>query len=287
MQSFEDQFNIPGLHKIEGISVSTATPTDKIIENIKANVGNFSSIHLLDEWREGKPIAIVGGGPSLKSQLEELRKYPIILACGSVHDYLVENDIFPTWTAICDPDPVMNTYISNHNNKTTYLVASQCDPSTFDLLKDRDTHIFHLAGDKFDPAIYGENQIPIGGGCTIGTRAMVIAINFGFYNQHLFGFDTCLSEENGNVRHHAYEFNTKEEKIHDTHDIKFEVDGPTFKVAGYHLGQLFDIKAVMAHYANVINITVHGESLLSYFMELAKKRQQLKEEFDKKVQQNG
>lgn len=288
MSNFEDRFNIPGLHKLDGISVSTATPTDKIIENIKFNRQSLLPIHRMQEWREGKPIAIVGGGPSLKDQLSKLNEYSIIIACGSVHDYLMENNVVPTYCVICDPDPVMNTYLSKHNDYTTYIIASQCDPSTIDLLGFRKSYIFHLASDVIDMSLYGENQIPVGGGCTVGTRAMVIAMNFGFYNLHLFGFDTCLQEnKEKTIKHHAYDFNTKDEKIHDVHDIMFEPDGPSFKVAGYHLGQLFDIKALMGHYAHVMQLTVHGGSLLSYFMDLIKRRQKLKEQYDKEVNKNG
>lgn len=287
MNSFESQFDIPGMHKLNGVSVSTATPTDKIIENIKVNRGQMQSVHHMREWREGKPVAIVGGGPSLETQLDELKKYPIIFACGSVHDYLIEKGIIPSYCVICDPDPVMNTYLSRHNEYTKYLIASQCDPSTFKLLEDRNSYIYHLASDVIDMSLYGDKEIPVGGGCTVGTRAMVMCINFGFYNLHLFGMDTCLSEKDGATKHHAYEFNTKEEKIDDVHSIKFEIDGPIFNVAGYHLGQLFDIKGVIKQYSNVLNITVHGDSLLSYFMELARKRSKLKEEYDKKVKENG
>jgi hypothetical protein len=155
----------------------------------------------------------------------------------------------------------------------------------YELLDDRNSFIFHLMSDKFDASVYGDGQFPIGGGCTVGTRAMVMAMNFGYYNQHLFGFDTCLQEKEEKIAHHAYEFNTSEEQINETHDVKFEIDGPSFKLAGYHLGQLFDIKALLKHYANRLHITVHGESLLSYFMELAQKRMKLYNE--EKAKENG
>lgn len=277
---FEKRFLVPGAHAVEGVSVSTATPTDDIVNNIKINIKkDVKAIHHLEEWREGVPFALVGGGPSLKTQLEELKKYKYIMACGSVHDYLCEQGFSPDWTVICDPDPVMETYLTRRPHNTKYLVASQCSPSMFEHLKGEDVTIWHLAGDKFDQSIYGENNVTLGGGCTVGTRAMAIAMGFGFYNLHLFGFDTCLDGEN----HHAYKFNNPElEKIYDTHEIFFEQDGPKFQVAGYHLGQLFDIKTMMGQFAGRMSITVHGESLLSYFMDLAVKRLALyKEELQK------
>lgn len=276
MQSFEEQFLIPGMHKLDGISVSTATSTDKIIENIKENIKlTIPAIHNDKNWREGMPIAIVGGGPSLKTELENLRKCKYIMACGSVHDYLMSKGIVPTWTVVCDPDLIMQSYLTRVDQDCTkFLIASQCDPSLFEYFKEKGANvtIWHLNGDKFDVSVYGNNQIAIGGGCTVGTRAMVIAMGMGFFNLHLYGMDTALT----NQEHHAYEWNDPTiEKIHDTHDIQLEIDGPKFTIAGYHLGQLFDIRALMSQYANRMQLTVHGESFLAYYMRLAQKRLEL------------
>ena len=285
---FEQQFEIPGMTKLDGIDVQTATPTEHIIENIKKNKNSariYNTIDKLPSWREQRPIAIVGGGPSLTKELDNLRNYECILACGSVHDYLLENNITPNWCAVCDPDPIVSNYLKHKKNcveskPIQYLVASQCAPEVFNHLIDCDVHMWHLMGDKFDHSVYGDNQVLIGGGCTILTRAMVIAMGMGFYNLNLFGCDTSLGL---NSEHHAYEWSDPSKEItHDEAKVQFERDGPIFKVAGYHLGQLFDIKALSKQYQNRMQITVHGESLLHYFMELAQKRLKLKKEWDLK-----
>lgn len=284
---FEKQFDIPGMNRLDGIDVQTATPTEHIIENIKKNKDRkLSKIDKLDDWREQTPIAIVGGGPSLTKELDNLRKYKYILACGSVHDYLIQNKIIPEWCAVCDPDPIVINYLKKKQTwtseySTKYLIASQCAPEVFEHLKDCDVTMWHLMGDKFDHSIYGENnQVLIGGGCTILTRAMVIAMGMGFYNLNLFGCDTSLGLSG---EHHAYEWSDpSKEQTYDEAKVQFEMDGPIFKVAGYHLGQLFDIKALSKQYQNRMQITVHGESLLHYFMELAQKRLKLKKEWDLK-----
>lgn len=268
-----DELIVPpvGMSKLDGIVVDTAVSTDNILKNIEINKNRkLPVIHQMSSWRDIIPIAIVGGGPSLKTQLNKLKDYKYILACGSVHDYLVENNIRANWCVVCDPDPdIMGTYLSRHNEETEYLIASQADPSLFELLKDRKVTMWHLFGDKVDPNIYGDGQIAVGGGCTVGTRAMVIALGMGFTQLHMFGFDNCL---NGS-EHHAYPFNDPEkEKIYDEYEIALEVDGPKFKVAGYHLGQLFDIKSLMKQYANKMHITVFGDSFFSYFIQLAEKR---------------
>jgi len=282
MLPFEEQFNIPGMVKLDGIDVQTATPTEHIKENILKNKDRkLTPIDHNIWWREQVPIAIVGGGPSLEKEVENLRKYNYIMACGSAHDYTIEKGILPNWCAVCDPDPIVVNYLKYKKDSIDYLIASQCSPEVFEHLKDCHITMWHLMGDKFDHSIYGaEGQVLIGGGCTILTRAMVIAMGMGFYNLHLFGCDTSLGL---NGEHHAYEWSDPtKEQTYDQAKVQFEVDGPIFRVAGYHLGQLFDIKALSKQYANRMQITVHGESLLHYFMELAQKRLKLKKEWDLK-----
>lgn len=273
------QFDIPGMHKVEGITVVTAMPMDKIQENIRLNSKrDIITIDDTVEWRE-HPIAIVGGGPSLKTQLEYLKQFEVIVACGSVHDYLMSEGIIPTYTAVCDPDVIMNTYLTKRSRNTTFLVASQSDPSTFELLKDNKVVMWHLFNDVTHAEVHPPGTILIGGGCTVTTRAIVMMMGMGYYNQHLFGVDTGF---NG-VEHHAYDFvDPVAEEITDIHEIMFEVGGPKFKMAGYHLGQLFDIKALLSAYKGKINMTVHGDSVLNYVMTLAQKRKKLLEE-----QKNG
>ena len=269
------------MQKIEKVVINTALPEEKIKQNIlDARKYCVTPISELPDWREGRTAAIIGGGPSLPEKLHKLKDYKYIMVLGSAHDYLIENGITPTWCAVCDPDPITINYLQKSNGKIQYLIASQCAPEVFEHLKDKNVTMWHLMGEKFDHTVYGEGELCISGGCTILTRAMVIAMGMGFYNLHLFGCDTCLGLTG---QHHAYEWSdSSKEQTYDETKVQFERDGPIFKVAGYHLGQLFDIKALCGRYANRMQITVHGGSLLHYFMELAQKRLNLKKEWDSK-----
>lgn len=255
------------MRQVDGVHIETATPTPIIQENIIASkTRNISPINDLPEWREGTPIAIVGGGPSLKDNLEALRKYEYIIACGSVHDYLIANKITPNYCAIVDPDPVVNNYLQRRNSFTRYLIASQCSPRTFDFLRSYNCNVWHAGGND---SLYKEGDLVIGGGCTIGTRSMVIAMAFGFRDLHLFGMDTCLSEDG---RHHSYDFTDESETIGKVHEIALNgPDGRKFKVAEYMFGQIFDFKNILQTCANRVKFTVHGGGVLAYMLEIAKK----------------
>lgn len=259
------------MQKIDDIVVNTAKSTEEIIENIKENVSKrYPELSEAYSWRENVSIAVVGGGPSLKNNLKLLSKYQYIMACGSVHDFLVKNDIIPRWCVVCDPDEIMSNYLTLTNYRTNYLVASQCHPSVFKLLNDQNVLIWHAAGYNFENSPYGEDKVGIGGGCTVGTRGICIALGMGFTNLHLFGFDTCLDE---NFKHHAYDFTDEtKESIGNITEIRLGgPEGRKFYVAGYMLGQLFDFQKLLNMYSDRMKITIHGDGLLSELMNLAKK----------------
>lgn len=270
--------NLPkGMIEVGGVQIETATPTPKIIENIKANKNrDVVRIDNSIDWRGSVPIAVVGGGPSLKYVLDELREFKYILAAGSVHDYLIENNILPRWCAVCDSDPLVNKYLQRKDWKVKYLISSQCSPETFEYLKDNQVIMWHSGSDdiNFNEENYGPGALPIGGGCTIGTRSMVLAMGMGFYNLHLFGLDTCVSSDNERYSYPLQDPIYEGKLANDYYDMVFEEGGPKFRMLGYHIAQLFDFKGLMAQYAGRMGITVHGNSLLSYFMELAQRRLQ-------------
>lgn len=259
--------------KLDGLVVDTAIHHSIIGEQIKYNLENqdIPLITSMDDFRDDCRIAIVGGGPSLKDNLDELRKYKYIMACGSVHDYLVENEIIPTWCAIVDPDEIMGEYIKNPKHETKYLISSQCHPKLFDKLKGYPCYLWNAgSGNPVYQTYFREGDYTIGGGCTIGTRAMIIAMCFGYFNQYLFGFDTCIEVEYDNYKHHAYKFQKPElESLGTIQDIKLGgPDGRTFKVASYMLGQIVDFQNILKYYANRLKVTVIGGGALAHILEL-------------------
>lgn len=260
------------MQEIGACEVTTAETFDTIVTNIKKNrtIG-LPDISDSGWWRKDTHIAIVGGGPSLKDNLEKLRTYDFIMACGSVYDYLWENNIRATWCVIVDPDPNTTiSYLKHADGVTQYLVATQCDPSIFEYLKEFNVYTWNADGAKVENKldVFGENASLVGGGCTVGTRAIVLALGMGFGYQDLFGFDSCLTNE---YQHHAYPFNDSEvETIGDIKEIKLGgADSPTFKVAGYMLAQIFDFKYILEEYANCLRIKVYGTGAIAYIMEQA------------------
>jgi len=255
------------LVKVNEIKITTGTSTNIINANIVANtklpVMRATSLH---DWRNKIPFAIVGGGASLKQTVNELKDYRYVMVCGSAHDYLVQNNVYPDYCVICDPDKLVLEYIKYPVRRCTYLVASQCDPKVFEYLQYNSCKvvIWHCAGNDEENKVFADGEILVGGGCTVGTRAISLAINFGFNTFDLYGFDTCVTEDGS----HAYDFSNPEvEQLKDV--IEVDLAGTKFKMAGYMMGQFFDFQKLILGYGAHCSFNIHGPGALYHLMQLS------------------
>ena len=101
--------------RLAGLNTEAATPATDAVENIRINGRRgLPRVEDIPGWREPKdwPVALAGGGPSIKHHLDTLRQFPTIVACGSSHDYLMEQGIIPTFAVMCDPDTITAAYVT-------------------------------------------------------------------------------------------------------------------------------------------------------------------------------
>jgi uncharacterized Rossmann fold enzyme len=260
-----------GFTRLDGVHAVMDTSPEEFKANVKlTQARNYRQIHKLPEWRAHYPCAVIGGGPSLKGTLEELKQFTVTFAAGSVYNYLIDNGVIPKYCVITDASPIMNGYITRAHRDTMFIVATHCHPTTFDLLEKANVNIvvFNCGGPAEDNTEYfGPGQVIIGGGCTVGSRAIVLAAALGYTDLHLFGMDTCIQGDD----HHAYSFvDPEKEKIDKILDIR--LGDVTFKMAGYMVAQLFDFKDVLKQYENILYFTVHGEGALKTLLELGKQK---------------
>lgn len=273
-----DELPPPRFHKIENVvtemAVGIETVKSNIVENLKVKLPELEDHPM---WRKSKgdePVAIVGGGPSLKYTLEELRNFKVIIAAGSAHDYLVSKGIVPTYNLIIDPEVVVVNYLKNAHPNCTYIIASCCHPDVFRAMVDYPVVRFHAAG--LQPEWYtaewnkaglisNEYKPLVGGGCTCGLRSITLAHLFGYTNIHLFGMDSNLDQNNDD--HHAYPFiDTENEFLGDVIDMTIGTNGRKFRVAKYMMAQLWGLRDLMSMYYEKFKITVHGDSIAYEFM---------------------
>lgn len=267
-------------NKLGGITTTAATPTAESMTNVRANVERghrwFHDVCLVkDADRLHSRIALVGGGPSLKDTAYELIDFHDIMICGSSHDWVQEHSPrTPKYCAVCDPDPVMANYLRNPHKDTTYLIASQCNPNVFEALDGYNVIQWHCwpigAAEEEEKQFLQEHTpgwVAIGGGCTIGLRAITLAIMMGYSDLHFFGFDSCMTMEND---HHAYPFtDPTKEFLGDVYDVRIgmgQINGPEakmYRVAGYQLAQAEHYRQTLTAFGKAFRPTFHGPGLLT------------------------
>lgn len=140
-----------------------------------------------------EPAAVVAYGHSLSETWEYLRNFKIIFTCSGSHKFLLDRGIVPTHHVDSDPRPHKVAMLGVPHREVTYLIASICHPTYFDLLELYEIPkvlLWHML--FLEPEIYAllpKGELLLTGGNTVGPRAVKIARLSGYTNLHLFGFD--------------------------------------------------------------------------------------------------
>jgi Protein of unknown function DUF115 len=252
-----------------GVRVIMAADPEEVVARFReVNTWGLPRVEHMEEMREGIPIAIVGGGPSLNETFRGIEPFRKVMVCGSAHDHAIRLGIKPTWVVVCDPDPIMALYLKEPSPGTKYLVASACAQEVFDVLSGRDIAIWNCSDELIDSAKWEDQGLLFGGGCTVLSRAIWIAGVFGYWNMHFFGCDNSIRAD----AHHAYDFKTPGEETGEIVPIQITLDGPEYLVPNYLVGQIFDLRTIIFSNQHRIQVTVHGDGLFAAMMAEANRR---------------
>jgi uncharacterized Rossmann fold enzyme len=171
-------------------------PPPVALENIRAALARDLAEFAPAPFSHDGTLVVCGSGPSLPDHIDEIRAErerdrPIVAVKGA-HDLLVKNGIEPEMFVSVEAKPRLEN-VQLHTENTIYFLSSRCDPSLFDLLKDRKVMLFHSYGGTPLPELSGHNVV--GGGTTSGLRAITLGYLLGFKRFVLYGFDSCLNEK--------------------------------------------------------------------------------------------
>lgn len=202
--------------------------------------------------REFGDIAIVAGGPSLAGQIEDVRRRKTVMACGSVHDYLIAAGIIPKYCVIRDPSADHARFYTKPHASVIYLVASICDPAVFDALKDHDIALWHSYGDLPVEDYRGEPMLA--GGSSAALRAMGLAHTLGYREQHYYGLDSCLIDG----IEHPY---AHDEVRPGSMNVTF--NGRPFAVTPQLLSQAEEFMRIYHDHQHEMGATVYGDGLIA------------------------
>jgi hypothetical protein len=196
------------LPEMTGVNVSYET----LHENVKANVPR--KLPWFTGFREhSREAVLVCGGPSLAGSIEQIRnrrhRGASLITVNNAMRFLLEHGLTPTTHVMLDARPENVSFVQNAPEKVQYLLASQCHPSLFDALSDRNVVMWHNAigeGDELQAIAkpyedFSHPLLQVPGGCTVGLRAMYLIFISGFRKLHIYGMDSSYEDK----AHHAYQ----------------------------------------------------------------------------------
>lgn len=232
--------------------------------NIKRDLPKLHQRADFGIWK-GRRLAIVGGGPSLKKTIDELRAFDgDIVVCGSAHDFVVTYGIIPTYAVVCEPNNApgdrVTDFLKNPQARTQYFIATCCDPSVFDDLEGYRICMWNNYGGCDDECFDGEPAV--NGGSTVTLRAINLSIALGYHEMHFFGFDSCFEDENEN---HAYFSGEADHKAHAENWIPVRVreGGREFKTSGVWLAQAIQFQEMQRLMGHMFYPIIHGDGLIA------------------------
>lgn len=237
----------------------THNKSDVVEQNMRSCIKRgLPEVNRIEDIPIDKPIAIVGGSPSLKDHIEELRNFDgYILATNGAYAFLRKHGIKPQGMCLLDARNENLRFFQNPSRKTTYFIASCASPLVFNKLKGHKVIVWHSDNGIYRP----DGKMYIGGGCTVGTRAIFLAYVLGFRDIHLFGMDSCYTDD----EHHAYSQDLNDgERL-----VNLQIGGREFKCAIWMAGQAEDFKKMLSNFGHLFDIQVHGNGLLRAILDEA------------------
>lgn len=184
-------------------------------------------------------VAIIGGAPSIKDKLDEIKALPkdtMILSVNGTHDWLVDNGVNPDFYVQLDAR-ADNDFVNKPLDNCVYFLASQCNEKIFKKLLDKNIVLWHCEYGGMDKHFINEQCIKrnilvnlmVSGKGSVTLTAMCLAHTLGFRKFKLYGMDSSFDKQQ-----HAYKQPQNEkDKV-----IEFEIGKKKFKTTPNLAGQL-------------------------------------------------
>lgn len=251
---------VPEVWKIGGgtaveLETQGNTQGSVLVENIHNALRMAYPVLDKHEAHEGHAV-IVGGGPSLKESIEEIRlrktEGQTIFATNATYKFLLENGIRPDYHVMLDARPENVEFIVEDAKG---IFCSHCAPNV--LASCKDVTIFHPYAEDIIEVIQDEKRpcALIAGGSSVGLKAIEITYVMGFRNIHVYGMDSSYRDDN----HHAYK-----QPLNDSErTLEITCNGVNYKAAAWMIVQVEEFKAQIQNLlSDNVTVTIHGTGLL-------------------------
>jgi uncharacterized Rossmann fold enzyme len=212
-------------------------------------------------------ISLVCYGPSLKKNWRKI-KHPIMTVSGA-HDFLISKGIIPDYHVECDPREYKTKFIENPHKDVHYLIATCIHPKAWELLKGQNVTMWHLHnGPGSEESIREHDPVGelIGGGTTVGMRALEVAARLGFKKFDIYGMDSSCDTDGRHAGEHPGKHQNQFKVRCGTNPKEF-VTTPQMKEAAEEFMRFISPRLVMVDgkqmwEQNDIDVRVHGDGLL-------------------------
>lgn len=209
-----------------------------------------------------EPLAVVAAGPTLNDTIDLVRGFKNVLVCGSAHDHLVRAGIVPAYALVCDGGVEDKGNLSLPQKDTTYLLASQCDPSLFDHLAEYKVELWNYRGQATpDPDVEREllkGEPSLSWGSSVGVVCIHLCMMLGFQRLHLFGFDSSYGRHG--MDHHCAPIAGSMEY----QKMPATVAGRTFVSDLALLNQAEQFFRIVEAQREFLHITMYGDGLIAW-----------------------
>lgn len=204
-------------------------------------------------------VCIVGGGPSVRSAISLLRAKrncgSVIWALNGAGLWLAENGIEPDATWLLDARPENVGFIPPAPT-ATFFIASQCHPDVFRATEGCNVVLYHTDACRDYVPI---DTTLVGGGSTVGLKAMAGAYMLGYKHICLFGMDSCYSGDD----HHAFP-----QSMNDGETVLEPViGGKKFRASAWMVQQAIEFQHMANEIVdNGVSVAAHGAgTMLHHF----------------------
>lgn len=247
------------------MSLNLNTPDADILWNIEKSIRrNLKQV--VTHIPNPTEVALITGGPSLEAtfgELEQLVEAGVkTVTVNGTHDYLLDRGIRPSAMVICDAREFNKRFAQRPQKGCKYFVASQCHPAIYDALDMVDVYQFHLHQGIGEHEVVERElgRVPwIVGGCTVGLRAIHLMRVLGFQKMHIFGMDSCRTQDK---QHHAYP--QKENDFPYLEEVTFA--GRTFVCDYWMLEQFNGFVRLAKTLGDLFELQIHGDGMIAHFV---------------------
>jgi hypothetical protein len=244
------------------------TKFEKILDNIKTNV-KFGCNHVRPhELQEDVEIMLLCGGPSLNDFKDEIiekaKAGTKVITMNGSYKWAIDNGITNVNQCMIDARPFNKRFNEPVRDDCYYFISSQCDPEVYEMLPPERTFYWHVNPTQEAVDLINDTYpeyVMCAGGSTVALRAIVLMRILGFKKQVLYGFDSCLRDD----EHHAFEQKENDAKIPVITTVM--VEGRSFECHPWMAVQATEFATMMHNVGDEFSLTVKGDGLIAYLHE--------------------